>query len=112
MHYFSVSVQQDDRGLVGFRKDTLEEAVSGAVKDMLYYYTFCNYSIGMSFTVDRRCKECNGEGEVPKKTRGFGRKKCPSCKGKDSSVCVLKEVPLIVCDQAKELISHPELEAH
>ena len=111
MHYFSVAVQQGDRILVTFSKPTLEEAVASAIKDMLYYYTFCSYS-DMSFTVDRRCKECNGEGDVPKKRRGFGRKKCPSCKGKNSSVWVLKEVPLIVCDQAKEYISHPELEAH
>ena len=105
MHHFSVHVCNDERCLVSFRKDTLEEAIKHALKDVMYYFTFCNYT-ELNYTIDRVCDECNGEGTVPKKTRGFGRKKCPSCKGKDSSVVVVSKVGLLLCEQAKEYIGH------
>ena len=69
---------------------THTELIEAMLKD-LWYYAQPEYAQGREITfrlegpVTRDCDTCLGQGTVPK-AHGFARKKCPVCKGHNSSV--------------------------
>lgn len=72
------------RSLVFFNETSLNKGVEEGFRYAAYYLKECDYS-KVELLIEEFCEECGGEGKVFKK-RGWEKKVCPKCKGKNSSV--------------------------
>ena len=74
----------------------LASAIATAIRESSYFAVECGYS--PSFTIIDQCEECYGEGAINRRSGKTARSRmrriaCPTCKGKQSSVVVVDNVP-------------------
>ena len=90
-HRVCVDTNNGKHTSCGFSRDSLVDALAEAIEQASYYYFECGY-LSPTFTIERVCCECDGEGRVEAKRRG-AKKVCPECRGKESLVTVVSDVP-------------------
>lgn len=84
----------NDRSATSFGGKTLAEAIADAFKVASYHMAYYN-DVNVSKILDI-CKFCEGKGEIPT-AKPFRWKKCPKCKGKNSSI--------VACNSFEPVIS-------
>ena len=95
-HYFQLTVSTNNGkwSSMSAANDTLAGAVADAIEQAGYFHFVCGYA-SPSFSIARICKACDGSGETAG-ARRFSRIKCKACRGKDSRVEIVADVPFRV----------------
>jgi hypothetical protein len=77
---FSAWYKYNEINSVGFNHPTLDGIVKLYHQYKEYYATLYTYNGKLDVT--KRCEQCEGNGFLPKKTKGFKpQKKCQTCNG-------------------------------
>jgi Zn finger protein HypA/HybF involved in hydrogenase expression len=90
----------NDQSATTFCGNTLAEAVADAFKVASYHMVYHN-DVSISKIIDI-CKFCEGKGEIPT-GKLFRWKKCPKCKGKNSSIVVCESFTPVLSSNVKIL---------
>lgn len=98
LFYFATATESGEATSDTSFADDLATAIQNGIKSASYYFFSCGYQ-NPSFSIYRKCTNCNGCGKVRAKRKMIS-KKCPECKGKDSEVAIVESAPFTIHENA------------